>query len=440
VVLGAQFGDEGKGKLADVLQSDFQYSARYNGGANAGHTLVVDGKRYAFHLLPCGLIQPTVTGVIGNGVVTNLTSLFNERTPLHEGGIDTRGRLKVSDRSHLLFDFHKQVDGLLESRRAGDKLGTTKQGIGPAYASKMTRNNVRVGMLKEDWEVFERYYLSAAEAHEMMFEVEVDTKSELERIKAYRAEMLEEDMITDTVLLVNKAYNAGERILVEGANAAMLDIDYGSYPFVTSSTTTAGGVCTGLGLSPEKIDCRLGVVKAYQTRVGSGPFPTELTDDLSGGDLPRGAPGTEIGAHLQKVGGEIGVTTGRKRRCGWIDIPLLQYSHLINNYSSINITKLDVLDDLEEIKICVQYRRKSTGEVLPAGAMPSTIESLYDVEAVYESMPGWAGKGKLSECSAYDELPTEARNYLDRIEKHVGCPITWIGVGPGREQMVTKGF
>mmetsp|Transcript_2255 Transcript_2255/g.2645 ORF Transcript_2255/g.2645 Transcript_2255/m.2645 type:complete len:246 (+) Transcript_2255:2-739(+) len=245
-------------------------------------------------------------------------------------------------------------------------------------------------------------------------------------------------MIVDGVHFVNDAYKNGRKIITEGANAALLDLDYGTYPYVTSSTTTVGGVSTGLGLSPDKIDCAIGVVKAYTTRVGSGPFPTELTDDLCGGDLPRGAPGTEIGRHLQEVGAEIGVTTGRKRRCGWFDAALMKYSHMINGYTSINITKLDILDDLDEVKIAYAYKNKETGERLPDGAMPSTLEELAMVEPEYETLPGW--KQDITNCQTYDDLPENAKVYVSRIEELVGCPVSWIGVGAKREQMVTKGF
>uniref|UniRef100_A0A7S2WFC9 Adenylosuccinate synthetase n=1 Tax=Mucochytrium quahogii TaxID=96639 RepID=A0A7S2WFC9_9STRA len=437
-VLGAQWGDEGKGKLADVLQKHYDISARFAGGSNAGHTLVVNGKKFAFHLLPCGLVYPHTVNVLGNGVVCYLPSIFEELEPVHEAGIDTKGRLKISDRCHLLFDFHKQVDGLLEARRSGSLLGTTKQGVGPGYTSKATRNGVRAGMLKEDWSVFENAYTQLAEATEIMYDIEVDKKGELERIKEMRAKILEDDMIIDSVYYLNNAYKQGKRILAEGANACLLDLDFGTYPFVTSSTTTAGGLATGLGLSPDKLDCAIGVVKAYTTRVGWGPFPTELTDSTCGGEVPDGAPGTEIGAHLQKVGAEIGVTTKRKRRCGWFDAPLMQYSVMVNNYTSLNLTKLDVLDDLEEVKIAVAYKKKSTGETLPAGQMPSTIEGLIDIEVVYETMPGW--KESIVNARKFEELPVNCQNYVNRIEELLECPITWIGVGPGREEMATKGF
>jgi len=246
--------------------------------------------------------------------------------------------------------------------------------------------------------------------------------------------MIEKKMIVDGVHLINNAYNSGKRILTEGANAVMLDLDFGTYPYVTSSSTTAGGVCTGLGLSPNKISTTIGVVKAYTTRVGGGPFPTELTDDLAGGKLPRGAPGTEIGAHLQKVGAEVGVTTGRKRRCGWLDVVVLKYSNNINGYSGINITKLDVLDKLSEVKIGVAY--KINGKKLDDGVMPSTLEELSKVEVEYETLPGW--NTDITKVRSYKDLPTNAKKYLDRIEQLIGIPISWVGVGPARDAMILK--
>lgn len=336
-MLGAQWGDEGKGKLADLLAKDYDIIARFNGGANAGHTIVHDGKKFAFHLLPCGLIHSHTINLIGNGVVLHLPALFEELNELHSQGIDTSGRILVSNRTHLLFDFHQAVDGYLEKGRGKGGIGTTKKGIGPAYTSKATRNGLRAGHLIE-WESFQQSFKSLAQQHMDMYGIKIDIEKELKEIKKYRDIMIEKKMIVDGIQLINQAHKNGKRILTEGANAVMLDLDFGTYPYVTSSSTTAGGVCTGLGLSPNKISTTIGVVKAYTTRVGGGPFPTELTDDLCGGLRPRGAPGTDIGAHLQKVGAEIGVTTGRKRRCGWLDVVVLKYSNSINGYSGLNIT------------------------------------------------------------------------------------------------------
>ena len=437
-VLGAQWGDEGKGKLVDVLAKEYDIIARFNGGSNAGHTIIVDGKRFAFHLLPSGLIYPHTTNLIGNGVVVNLNSVFSELGPLEEGGISTKGRLKISNRAQLLFEFHKKIDEIQEERRKGGSLGTTKKGIGPAYSAKAARSGVRVGELVEDWEDFKAAYLRCAKVHEVLYQTEFDTEGELDQLKLFREKVIDDNMVVDGAHMVNAAYKEGKKLLTEGANAAMLDVDFGTYPFVTSSNTTVGGICTGLGLSPSKLECTIGVVKAYTTRVGTGPFPTELTDDLCGGDVPRGAPGTEIGAHLQSVGAEVGVTTGRPRRCGWFDAALMKYSTMVNGYTSLNVTKLDVLDDLDELQIATHYKVKATGEVLPDGVMPSTIKELAAVEPVYITVPGW--KQDITTAQSYDELPEAAKNYLQHIEDLLGCPVSWIGVGAGREQMVTKGF
>ena len=433
VVLGGQWGDEGKGKLSDVLAGGYDVTARFNGGNNAGHTVVVGDKKYAFHLLPCGLVYPHTINLLGNGVVLHLPSLFEELGPVVDGGIDVKGRLKISDRCHLLFDFHQTIDGLQENRRGGKNIGTTKKGIGPCYSSKATRNNVRVGQLK-DWDTFVDSYNKLLDANRNMYGFEHDGEAELAKLKVLREKVMEDDMIVDGVQFINEAYNGGKKILAEGANAAMLDLDFGTYPYVTSSTTTAGGVSTGLGLAPSKLQSVVGVIKAYTTRVGSGPFPTELTDDLAGGNVPRGAPGTEIGAHMQNVGHEYGVTTGRKRRCGWFDAVVAQYGCMINGYTGINITKLDILDEIDEIKICTGY--VLDGKPTGYGGMPSTLAELERVVPQYETMPGW--KTTIAGTKNFEDLPIEAQNYVNRIEALVGAPVSWIGVGVGRKDMIIK--
>ena len=291
-VLGGQWGDEGKGKLADVLAKNYDIVGRFNGGANAGHTVIANGKKYAFHLLPCGLIYPHTTNILGNGTVISLKDMFEELEPLDQDGLEWKGRLLISDRAHLLFESHKAVDGYQEDSRGDANIGTTKKGIGPCYTSKATRNGIRVGMLKH-WDVFEKQLRELHSFQESQYPgLVVDVEEEVDRYKKY-AEVVS-PWIVDGVHFVNDAYANGKRIITEGANAAMLDLDYGTYPFVTSSSTTVGGICTGLGLSPDKVDCALGVVKAYTTRVGWGPFPTELTDDLCGGMVPRGAEGCVV--------------------------------------------------------------------------------------------------------------------------------------------------
>ncbi len=303
-----------------------------------------DGKKFAFHLIPCGIIYPHTVNVLGNGVVVDFEKLWQELADLEKKGVNWKGRLLISDRAHILFQSHRARDGFEEERRKSDgrvALGTTRRGIGPAYADKVSRVGIRVGALL-NWDVFCRQLRQCYQSDETYYNTLDWFKRRLDVLQP---------MIIDSVTYLNDASKAGKSILTEGANAAMLDVDFGTYPFVTSSTTTAGGVCTGLGLAPSKLTTVYGVAKAYTTRVGAGPFPTELTDERGGGNRPLGAPGTDIGLHMQTVGKEVGVTTGRKRRCGWLDVVVLNYSNLLNGYSSINLTKLDVMDGLDEVKI-----------------------------------------------------------------------------------------
>jgi len=417
-ILGSQWGDEGKGKLVDILAENADVVCRFNGGANAGHTLVVDGKKFAFHLLPCGLLYPHATNVIGNGCVVNIQGMFGELKGLDDGGIDYRGRLFLSNRAQLLFDFHKTVDGILEDRRGDSNIGTTKKGIGPCYASKATRNGVRVGELL-DWDAFTKRYEALASFHEAAYDFKHDKKAELDAIASYRDQVL--PMICDTVTYINNALDSGKHVLAEGANACLLDLDYGTYPMVTSSPTSIGGICTGMGISTKKVGCVFGVVKAYTTRVGSGPFPTELKND--------------IGERMQTVGAEFGVTTGRKRRCGWLDVALLRYSHQLNGYDALNITKLDVLSGMDELKIGVEY--VIDGKRLPRGAMPSTLDDLAKVEVEYITLPGWSED--ISKITAYEDLPDNARNYVETVQDLLGLPVSWVGVGPSRNSMLENG-
>lgn len=430
-IIGSQWGDEGKGKLADVLAKRYDIVARFNGGSNAGHTIIFDNKRFAFHLLPCGLIYPHTLNVLGNGVVVDLEAFFSEIGPLKEAGIEVDHRIKISNRAPLLFGFHKTVDQLMEERKGDNKIGTTKKGIGPAYASKALRLGLRVGDLLH-WDSFVEQYHALGDSLAEMFQFEAagisyNRTEELDKLKGYREWLIKNDVIIDTVYELNKRLQAGKKLIVEGANAALLDLDFGSYPYVTSSNTTIGNVFTGLGIPHNALanGAVIGVVKAYTTRVGSGPFPTELDYETH-----------PIGKHLQEVGREVGVTTGRRRRCGWLDIPLLSYSHLVNHYSSINITKLDVLDDLDEVQLCVQYQEKSTGKKLELGQFPSTMIDLGKVEPVFERFKGW--KQDLSAIKDYGELPSEAKTYLEAIETLLGVNVSWIGVGASREQMIVK--
>jgi len=418
-ILGGQWGDEGKGKLVDILAKEYDIIARYNGGANAGHTLVVNGKKYAMHLLPCGILYEDKINMIGNGVVLHVPTLLKELKSINDAGISTEGRLLVSNRTHLLFDFHQVIDGRQEQAREGAGIGTTKRGIGPCYASKANRIGIRAGDLL-DFEVFEQKYNTMLDRLQDEFKFEYDREEELARYKEY-SEILK-PMIIDGVQYINHAHASGKRILAEGANAALLDLDFGTYPYVTSSSTTAGGIAPGLGLAPTKLETNIGIVKAYTTRVGEGPFPTELHDD--------------IGETLMSVGHEYGTTTGRPRRCGWLDLPVVQYSHMINDYTSVNITKLDVLSGLSEIKIGAYY--KVNGERLPTGMMPSTLAGLGEVEVEYITMKGW--ESDISNINDFEELPAQAQAYVNKVEELLGVPVSWIGTGPGREEMATKGF
>ncbi|KAF9926787.1 hypothetical protein FBU30_003698 [Linnemannia zychae] len=418
VVLGAQWGDEGKGKLSDVLSQEADVCARCQGGNNAGHTIVVGDTKYDFHMLPSGLVNENCTSVVGTGVVVHVPSFFQELANLEKKGLDCTGRLFVSDRAHLVFDVHQIIDGLKELELGRGSIGTTRKGIGPTYSSKASRSGLRVHHLYNFEEFSEKFRTLVANKHKRYGDFEYDVEAELARYKAsfylVYAEKLKPYVI-DSVYYMNKAIK-DKKVLVEGANALMLDLDFGTYPYVTSSNTAIGGVCTGLGIPPQTIKKVIGVVKAYTTRVGGGPFPTEQLN--------------EIGEYLQRVGFEVGVTTGRKRRCGWLDMVVVNYSTIINGYTSLNITKLDVLDQLDEIKIGVAY--KIDGKVLEG--FPANLSLMDNVEVVYETMPGW--KTDISKCRTFEELPVNAQKYIRRIEEICGVPIEWIGVGVDREDMV----
>jgi adenylosuccinate synthase len=419
VVLGAQWGDEGKGKLVDMLSQEYDVCARVAGGSNAGHTIVVDGVKYKFHLLPSGILNPEAVGIVGNGVVVHLPSFLEELDGLAKNGIHYKDRVFLSDRAHLVFDFHQAVDGALEHKLGRHKIGTTKKGIGPAYASKISRNGVRVGDLRE-WDYFEQRFRALAEHHLSAFDgLEIDIEGELAYYKSIAPLVL--SMTCDTIELTNKKYHDGKRILVEGANATMLDIDFGTYPFVTSSNPSIGSVLTGLGVSPKKLRGIYGTVKAYCTRVGEGPFPTEL--DVTAGD----------GKHLAEVGAEFGTTTGRPRRCGWLDLPQLQYSSTINGFTALNLTKIDVLTGLDHIYLGTGYKYK--GKYLKS--MPASLAELKDVEVEYEVFPGWSED--ITKCRTFDELPKNCQDYILKIEDVIGVPIRWIGVGPNRLDVIDRG-
>ncbi|XDV50137.1 hypothetical protein PO909_019243, partial [Leuciscus waleckii] len=422
VVLGAQWGDEGKGKVVDLLAQDADMVCRCQGGNNAGHTVVVDSVEYDFHLLPSGIINPKVTAFIGNGVVIHLPGLFEEAEKNLRKGKGLEGwekRLIISDRAHIVFDFHQAVDGVQEQERqqqAGKNLGTTKKGIGPVYSAKAARSGLRICDLLADFKDFsERFKNLAAQYKSMYPSLEIDVDGELAKLKTYVDRI--KHMVRDGVFFMYEAlHGPPKKILVEGANAALLDIDFGTYPFVTSSNCTVGGVCTGLGMPPQNVGEVYGVVKAYTTRVGIGAFPTELSN--------------ETGELLQTRGKEVGVTTGRKRRCGWLDLVLIKYAHMINGFTAIALTKLDILDVLPEINVCVAY--KLDGETIPH--FPANQEVLQKVEVQYETLPGW--NTDTSAVRTFDELPDNAKKYVCYIEDQLCVPVKWIGVGKSRESMI----
>lgn len=418
-VLGCQWGDEGKGKLVDILAKHFDIVARCQGGANAGHTIYnSEGKKFALHLVPSGILNEETVCVIGNGVVVHLPGLFKEIDGLESNGVSCEGRILVSDRAHLLFDFHQEIDGLREAELAKSFIGTTKRGIGPCYSSKVIRNGIRVSDLRH-MDTFPQkldLLLSDAASRFQGFKYGPDMlREEVERYKKF-AERLE-PFITDTVHFMNEAISQKKKILVEGGQATMLDIDFGTYPFVTSSSPSAGGICTGLGLAPRVVGDLVGVVKAYTTRVGSGPFPTEITG--KGGDL------------LRFAGQEFGTTTGRPRRCGWLDIVALRYCCQINGFASLNLTKLDVLSDLSEIQLGVTYRHPDGSSL---NSFPSDLRLLEQIKVEYEVLPGW--QTDISSIRKYSDLPKAAREYVERIEELVGVPIHYIGIGPGRDALI----
>ncbi|KAI8800743.1 Adenylosuccinate synthetase, partial [Cladochytrium replicatum] len=421
VIIGGQWGDEGKGKLVDILAQDADLCCRCQGGNNAGHTIVVNGTSFDFHMLPSGLVNPKCANLVGNGVVVHVPGFFQELEKTVYKGVDPAGRLFVSDRAHMVFDFHQVVDGLRESELASVRpdlaLGTTKKGIGPTYSSKAARSGVRIHHLIGDFAEFEEKFRACLDAEWRRYgKFEYDVDAELNRYKEYAVKI--RPYVVDGVKYIHESFAAGKRILVEGSQATMLDIDFGTYPYVTSSSTSVGGVCTGLGVPPRLVSKVYGVVKAYTTRVGAGPFPTEQLNS--------------IGDHLTDVGREYGVTTGRRRRCGWLDLVVVRYSNMINGYDSINLTKLDVLDQLPDIKIGVGY--KYNGEVL--STFPADLSLLSKVEVVYETLPGW--NTDISNCTSWDELPVNAQKYIKFIEENVGVKVEWIGVGPGRDSTIHR--
>ena len=417
VLLGAQWGDEGKGKATDILGDRVKYVVRYQGGNNAGHTVVIGDQKYALHLLPSGILTPTCIPVIGNGVVIDPGVLLEEIRGLNERGVDT-SNLKISTNAHLITPYHRTIDKVSERFLGKAKIGTTGRGIGPAYADKINRIGIRVQDLFDTSILRQKIEGALRDKNQVLVKVFNRKGLEIDEIlKEYLeyAEVLR-PYVTDTSLLLNQALERGENILLEGSQGTLLDVDHGTYPFVTSSNPTAGGASTGSGVGPTKISRVIGIVKAYTTRVGSGPFPTELFD--------------EDGEKLRSIGGEVGVTTGRARRCGWYDAPIARYAVRINGLTDFFLTKLDVLTGWEKIPVCVAYEIDGRR----VEELPASQSDFHHAKPIYEYLPGWCED--ISKARRLSDLPINAQGYIKFLEEISGASMSAIGVGPGRDETI----
>ena len=419
VLIGAQWGDEGKGKATDLLGSRVDYVVKFNGGNNAGHTVVIGEEKYALHLLPSGILSPGVTPVIANGVVVDVEVLFEELDALMERGVDV-SRLKVSLNAHVITAYHRTLDKVTERFLGKRQIGTTGRGIGPAYADKINRVGIRVQDLFDENILRQKVEGALEQKNHMLVKVYNRRAIEVEEIVTELlgyAERLR-PMVTDTALLLHQALTAGKTVLFEGGQATMLDVDHGTYPFVTSSNATSGGAVTGSGIAPNRIDRVIAVVKAYTTRVGSGPFPTELFDDS--------------GEYLRANGFEFGTTTGRPRRCGWYDAPIARYTARINGVTDFVLTKLDVLTGLAEIPVCVAY----SVDGVRVDEVPVSQSDFHHAVPIYENFPGWTED--ITGVRTFEELPQAAQDYVLALEAMSGSRMSAIGVGPGREAIVVR--
>jgi len=417
VLLGAQWGDEGKGKATDLLGDRVDYVVRYQGGNNAGHTVVIGDQKYALHLLPSGILSPNVIPVIGNGVVIDPAVLLTEIKGLNERGIAT-SKLKISTNAHLITPYHRTIDKVSERFLGKSKIGTTGRGIGPAYADKINRIGIRVQDLFDPSILRQKIEAALHDKNQILIKVfnrkGINVDEVLDEYLGY-AQILK-PYVADTALLLDQAVNAGKNVLLEGSQGTLLDVDHGTYPFVTSSNPTAGGASTGSGIGPTKITRVIGILKAYTTRVGSGPFPTELFD--------------EDGEALRKIGGEVGVTTGRNRRCGWFDAPIARYAVRVNGLTDFFLTKLDVLTGWEKIPVCVAYEIDG----VRVEELPSSQTDFHHARPIYEYLPGW--KENISKAKSVEDLPNNAKEYVGFLEKVSGAPISAISVGPGRDETI----
>ena len=419
MLVGAQWGDEGKGKATDLLGSAVDYVVKFNGGNNAGHTIVIGGEKYALHLLPSGILTPTCTPVIGNGVVIDLAVLFEEIDALEARGVDT-SRLLVSANAHIIAPYNRVLDKVNERFLGSRKIGTTGRGIGPTYADKMSRTGIRVQDLFDEKILRQKVEAALEFKNQVLAKIynrrAIEVDEVLDELLAY-AERLR-PMVSDTSLVLEQALNEGKTVLMEAGQATLLDVDHGTYPFVTSSNATSGGACTGSGIPPTRIDRVIAILKAYSTRVGEGPFPTELLDDQ--------------GDFLRNTGAEFGTTTGRPRRCGWVDTVVGRYATRINGVTDFVITKLDVLTGLEKIPVCVAY----DVEGVRHDEMPVNQTDFHHAEPVYEELDGWSED--ISGCRTFEELPENAQRYVLRVEELIGARVSAVGVGPSRDATISR--
>lgn len=421
VVIGAQWGDEGKGKIVDLLAERFDVVARYQGGHNAGHSVKVGDKSYALHLIPSGIIHPGKMCVLGNGMVIDPKAFFQEADRLTSQGLEvTPERVKVSSRAHLILPYHRALDHTSEERLGNEKVGTTLRGIGPAYEDKAGRRGIRVADATNPEILRSRIERNIHDANLVISEYR-GTRLDAAQVFDEITPLIErlEPFITDTTHFINNAVREGQSVLVEGAQATLLDVDHGTYPFVTSSSTTSGGACVGLGLAPKRITGVLGIVRTYMTRVGEGPFPTEMLEGEA-----------EIGHLIRERGHEYGVSTGRPRRCGWFDAVATRYVADINGFDAVALTKLDILDALDEIKVCTGYRLRGKA----CESFPAISQDLRDVEPVYETLPGWGASTE--GVTDMEKLPAKARDYITFISERIGVPIGLVSTGPERGQTI----
>ncbi|MCG7259430.1 MULTISPECIES: adenylosuccinate synthase [unclassified Corynebacterium] len=417
IVVGAQWGDEGKGKATDILGGKVDYVVKPNGGNNAGHTVVVGGEKYELKLLPAGVLSENATPIIGNGCVVNLEALFEEIDGLEARGANA-SRLRVSANAQLVAPYHVAIDRVAERFLGKRAIGTTGRGIGPTYADKVSRVGIRAQDLLDESILRQKIESALDQKNQILVKIynrrAVDVDEVVDYFLSYADRL--KPMLIDATTELNQALDAGKSVLMEGGQATMLDVDHGTYPFVTSSNPTTGGACVGTGIGPTRITASLGIIKAYTTRVGAGPFPTELFD--------------KWGEFLQTTGGEVGVNTGRKRRCGWYDSVIARYASRVNGFTDYFLTKLDVLTGIGEIPICVAYDVDGVRH----DEMPMTQTEFHHATPIYETMPAW--DEDITDCKTFEELPEKAQDYVKRLEELSGCRISYIGVGPGRDQTI----